>query len=301
MVAWWPGNNNTIDVISGNSATPVNGAGYGPGKVGNSFALDQGKYILVGETVPAALQIQNEISIDAWVYLTSYPTGEIATGLGTIAGSQFDPNFAGATIFIDGRTNVDGQTGPLGHIHFQIGDGTSWHTTNTQTQVPLNQWVHIAATRRAGEDAVIYYNGLSQPLQSVPWPTGAISYNGAWFAIGRQKDIERAFTGLIDEVQVFSRALTAPEVQAIYNAGASGVCLPAVTPTPTATATATPTATQTATPTATVTPTATPTGTPTPSPLRSRADFDADGRTDCSVFRPGDGTWYVDRQGTVLG
>jgi CSLREA domain-containing protein len=64
------------------------------------------------------------------------------------------------------------------------------------------------------------------------------------------------------------------------------------TPTPTATATAT--ATPTATPTLTPTPTSTPTATPTPI-VRSRADFDGDGRTDLSVFRPSTGVWYINR------
>ena len=87
-----------------------------------------------------------------------------------------------------------------------------------------------------------------------------------------------------------------------------GVC--AVTPTPTATPTMTPTATPTVTPTVTptITPTATPTETPTATPTstptatatatpghNSSFDYDGDGRSDISVFRPSDGTWYVDR------
>jgi hypothetical protein len=87
---------------------------------------------------------------------------------------------------------------------------------------------------------------------------------------------------------------------------------PTFTPTPTNTPTRTPTNTPTNTPTFTPTPTHTPTNTPTntptstptitPSPtppLRSRADFDGDGRTDLSVFRPSDGNWYY--QGSTSG
>jgi hypothetical protein len=79
---------------------------------------------------------------------------------------------------------------------------------------------------------------------------------------------------------------------------------PTATPTftPTSTPTFTPTSTPTNTPifTPTNTPTSTPSATPTRTPpLRSRADFDGDGGTDISVFRPGDGNWYY--QGSTVG
>lgn len=222
MVGWWPADGNGYDVRGGNNASLVNNATYAGGLVGNAFSLDGAdSYALVGEPVPAALQIQNEITLDAWIYLTGYPP---SNSLGLIVGSQYDTTGSGASIFIDGRTDTDGQIAPPGHIHFQIGDG-SWHASNTRTSVPLNQWVHIAATRKAGEDAKIYFNGVSQPLTSNPW-SGSITYNGSWFAIGQQKDIYRPFTGLIDEVEIFGRALTEREIRTIVIAGSSGKCKP---------------------------------------------------------------------------
>jgi len=57
----------------------------------------------------------------------------------------------------------------------------------------------------------------------------------------------------------------------------------------------TPTNTPTSTPTSTSTPTATPTGSPTPGLRTARADFDGDGRSDISVYRPAELTWYLQR------
>jgi serine protease AprX len=79
----------------------------------------------------------------------------------------------------------------------------------------------------------------------------------------------------------------------------TNVATPSVTPssppnsgTPTNTSTRTPTNTATNTPTATAT--------ATPSNLRSRADFDGDGKTDPSVFRPSEGNWYLNRSSAGL-
>src|SRR5207302_1126077 len=72
------------------------------------------------------------------------------------------------------------------------------------------------------------------------------------------------FNGLVDELSLYNRPLTQPEIATIYNAGSAGKCTPEASPTPTATATATATFTPTPTATATATSTATATFTPTP-------------------------------------
>jgi hypothetical protein len=222
LAGWWPGENNANDIQGSNNGTVQNGVSFANGEVGKAFSFNgTNQYVLVGDPVPASLQIQNEITLSAWIYVTAYPTA--GDQLAAIIGSQYDTNHAGATIFLDGRTNPDGQTAPPGHIHFQIGDGSSFHGTNSNSQVPLNQWVLITATRKANEDAKIYYDGVSQSLTSIPW-SGKVSYKGAWFAMGQQKDVNRPFKGLIDEPQVYNRALSETDVQSLYNAVAAGTC-----------------------------------------------------------------------------
>ncbi len=226
LVSMWSGTDTPNDSVSTNNGTLENGVTYALGEVGDAFSFNAAnQYVLIGDPVPANLQIQNAITLQAWIYVTQYPVNNGSGALGFIMGSQYDTNTAGATIFYDGNTDSDGMSGvPPGHIQFQIGDG-AWHETDTLTQVPQNQWVLITATRTANNPAQIYYNGVLQPSNSVePAWTGAVKYTGAWFAIGQQKDYNRAFNGLIDEAQIYNAALTQAQVTAVYNAGKAGVC-----------------------------------------------------------------------------
>lgn len=84
--------------------------------------------------------------------------------------------------------------------------------------------------RKANEAAKVYYNGVSQPSTRVPW-NGAISYAGAWFAIGKQKDLGREFKGFIDDLRVYNRAFSASEVIDLYQD--TGVVISVFTATPT--------------------------------------------------------------------
>ncbi len=228
LVSLWPGNDNATDLgPGGNSGTLENGVTYGLGEVGDAFSLSgSNQYVFMGQPVPTSLQIQNAITLSAWIYPTTLPTDYGSGAMGFIVGSQDDGVYGGTTIFFDGRSNPDGYTGiPPGHIHFQIGDGTEWHSTDTSTQVPLNQWTLVTATRVAGGPPIVYYNGVSQPLQTVNSWSGVISYPASdWFAIGQEVNENRPFTGLINDVMVSSAALTQAQVQAIYNAGSGGIC-----------------------------------------------------------------------------
>jgi hypothetical protein len=229
LAGWWKGDDSVVDQTgNGNNGTLENGAGYALGMDNDAFTFNGiNQYVLMGQPVPSDLQIQNAITLQAWIYVTGYPADKGSGALGLIAGSQRDGTTAGASIFYDGRTNPDGASNsPPGHIHFNIGGDGYWHITNAQTQVPLNQWVLVTATRSANGAGKIYYNGVLQPSamagQAV-W-NGDVSYSGSWFAIGQQSDLNRPFNGFIDEVQVFDGELTATQIQGIYQAGNAGVC-----------------------------------------------------------------------------
>jgi hypothetical protein len=236
LVSLWPGNDNANDVgPGGNNGTLENSVTYSLGEVGDAFNLSTNsssadEYVFMGEPVPTNLQIQNAITLSAWIYPIALPTDYGSGAMGMIAGSQIDGVFGGATIFFDGRVNPDGNPNnvPAGHIQFNLGNGTNWALQDTQTQVPLNEWTLITATATSGGAGQVYYNGVLQPSNSGSNPTtwnGTISYpSNDWFAIGQEVNENRPFVGLINDVAVYNKALTPAQILAIYNAGSAGVC-----------------------------------------------------------------------------
>ena len=73
---------------------------------------------------------------------------------------------------------------------------------------------------------MIYINGR---LDSTFSSAGSITTNNEPLQIGRSQSSccgTRFGTGLIDEVEIFNRALTAAEIEAIYDAGSAGKIKP---------------------------------------------------------------------------
>ena len=212
-----------------NNGTLENGAGFALGAVNDAFSFDgSNQYVLIGEPVPADLQIQNAITLSAWIYPTAYPTsngtpsGSATWGL--IMGSDY--NYDGASIFLNGTQNALTNV-PVGSIEFALGDGSAWHLALTTTQVPLNQWTLVTAAATANNPMQVYFNGVAQPTVNdgtSVW-TGTVAYSSSeWFAIGQDSATNYPFNGLIDEVQVYNTALSAAQVQGIYNAAGTGMC-----------------------------------------------------------------------------
>jgi hypothetical protein len=194
MVSWWPGEGNANDFIGGNDGILTGTVGYAAGEVGQAFNLNGG-YVQVADA--PSLDITGQITIDAWIKPS------------VLGGRVVDKITAGGT---DGYLlDTFG-----GVIRFIIGN--TW--LNGSSTLPTGTWSHIAGVYD-GTQMTVYLNGvldgslatsISIPTNSLPLRIGAASDGGS------------SFTGLIDEVEVFNRALTGSEIADIYNAGSAGKC-----------------------------------------------------------------------------
>ena len=205
-MSWWRGESNLLDQVGGNSGTIVGDPmTFGSGEVGQCFDFLQTSYVNVGSHTNLHLQ---DLTIEGWISLSTNGYGNIPGaifGFGS-GGYQFGANDDG-TIFL-AVAQIDEYINPPYQVDspFAITD-TNFH--------------HLAMTKY-GTNVYFYIDGLG----TLSSPFSETFTFGTAAAIGAKSDDgEDPFSGKIDELSVYSRALTAGEIQAIYEAGSAGKCL----------------------------------------------------------------------------
>jgi hypothetical protein len=97
------------------------------------------------------------------------------------------------------------------------GGHPSWTYLDTPTAVPLQTWTHVASTYD-GTALTIYLNGV--PSGSTAEVRPPCTTNHRLLIIGAKKGTEQApaeafFSGTLDEVRIYARALSQAEIQAV--------------------------------------------------------------------------------------
>jgi hypothetical protein len=92
-----------------------------------------------------------------------------------------------------------------------------------KSRILVNKWTHIAATYDSNT-ARVYFNGMLDGEVTVG-PGRLIHASAVDLLIG--SNTGHCFCGLMDEVSLYDRALSAEEIEAIYHAGSAGKIKPA--------------------------------------------------------------------------
>jgi hypothetical protein len=94
-------------------------------------------------------------------------------------------------------------------------------TVQSTTLAITGRWYHVTGVKR-GSQLEIYVNGVLEQAKAL----GALVNNteAANLRIGGNVQEGAFLNGLVDEVEIYNRALTSGEIQAIFNAGAAGKC-----------------------------------------------------------------------------
>jgi hypothetical protein len=99
---------------------------------------------------------------------------------------------------------------------------SSVHSTRVLTDT--NTFHHVAVTK-TGSQVVFCIDGVAESVE--PYDPGFV-FGGPMVigAVGGNYNYAGSFYGAIDEVSIYDRALATNEIQAIYNAGSAGKCVP---------------------------------------------------------------------------
>lgn len=206
LSSWWRAEGNTKDWVGGNNGTPSGGVTFAEGVVGAAFGLDGvDDYIDIGAA--ASIATKPASTVEAWVYPTALDGGEKQIYSENSGGSVYELYLTG-----DKACNA-------------IWRGGSWTETCSTTSISPNHWYHVATTLGAG-GARLYLNGVLENITSSALPTDQVI---TAINVGRASGFYY-FSGLVDELKLYNRALTATEIQGIYNAGSAGTCAAAALP-----------------------------------------------------------------------
>ena len=203
MVGYWKfdeGSGTTAYDSSGygNNGTLYNGPTWTAGKVGGALSFDGvDDYVDCGNAV--SLNTTNAITVELWVK----PRGSYTGNYQMFVGKNYGDSWAIARLATSDN------------FHWYINTtGSGWQAVTYGTLIPDN-WYHLVMTYDSSTGKwYAYINGAQYLLKTL---SGTIGISSTNLQIGRDLTIYFS-NGLIDDVRIYNRALSAAEIKALYDA-----------------------------------------------------------------------------------
>ncbi|MGA8153610.1 MAG: LamG domain-containing protein [Terriglobales bacterium] len=180
------------------------------GVSGNGLRFD-GETTMITRGYKGVPQTAGGITVDAWVAINTYPWNWVP-----IVENRREEQ-AGYSFGIDS----------FGHLGLKVAVGGQWWSLLSRSQLPLKKWSHVAGTYDPAKGLTIYVDGKSVgelPLQGALSPTERED-----LVIGRVRDpilpaqwihpkipVRYSFDGILDELRIYDRSLTAEEIAQAY-------------------------------------------------------------------------------------
>ncbi|MDX9879022.1 MAG: LamG domain-containing protein, partial [Sedimentisphaerales bacterium] len=207
LVGWWKFDEGVGMTVRDSSSYRHDGALMGDpqwatGQIGSGALSFDGSGGLVEASESSVLDIDNALTITAWVNLnnlTTYYFVACKAPSGT-AGSNFPGNYEFRVQVTDGLLQFGYQNTP--------GEVYVFHTSTAA--IATGQWYHVAVTLLKGGQVEFYIDGISAGATAQTAEFGIL--NDEPIRIGGRKDNYSYFNGLIDDVRIYSRVLTLDEL-----------------------------------------------------------------------------------------
>jgi len=202
LQAYYTADNTPNDALGTYNGTLTNGATYGTGIINQGFSFDGvNDYV---DLPSNTLSLSGDFSVSLWfkstvnngyyILLSNYKTG-------------------GYGIKIDLRN-----TNNIRCVIYNVSTYSLLSTTTFNT----GQWYHVVFTRKNNTGSKIYINGTldNSDSNTVNPNYGSTLYPAIGVSEYNTGQFEQYYNGIIDEVGIWNRELSASEVTELYNSGA---------------------------------------------------------------------------------
>ena len=205
------GSGSTTADTSGNSNTgTISGAAWTTsGRYGSALSFN-GSSNRVNINDANSLDLTTGMTLEAWVYPT------VLSGWRTIILKEISGGLAYALYAYDNAPR------PAAYINT---GGNDLSVAGTSS-IPLNAWAHLATTYD-GATLRLFVNGSQVGSKAI---SGAIRVSTSPLRIGGNAIWGEYFSGRIDEVRIYNRALSQAEIQSDMNAAVSADTTPPTAP-----------------------------------------------------------------------
>ncbi|MBS1930282.1 MAG: LamG domain-containing protein [Bacteroidetes bacterium] len=219
LVGYWAFDGSYIDSVSNTSATGV-ATSFAPGFKGQAFQGANNGYVI--SALPNAIKNLKSFTIDYWINSPQNTNGIVAP----VVISRDDQFWGSLDMFFENGSTA---TSANLKIHFN-GQSEVWFTNGILTN-PWNSWQNIALTYNATNSTFTLYQGgtaiasqTATGLGNLVFPSTAtkIIFGTEQFqcspsigTAGGSQGWASYLTGQMDEVRIYSKALSATELQAL--------------------------------------------------------------------------------------
>jgi hypothetical protein len=221
LVSWWRAENNASDFLGNNHGSLQSGLGFATGRVGQAFHFTlNGQEARVPASAILDVGAATEFTVETWIN-----PADAANQLPIL---EWNNGTIGAHLWIS--VTFAGVGGP-GCVYASIDNNPASAMASAPGLMTAGAWHHVALRYRVrfGFDEVkLFLNGVEVASKALDPTRPQTSYD---LHIGARPGV-LSFRGQIDEVSLYKRALTAAEIQALYDAGSAGKCLPVCAPFP---------------------------------------------------------------------
>jgi len=214
IVSWWKGDGSASDHTGANSGTLQNGAVFTSGKVGQAFSFNGNRqYVVVPDS--ESLDLTTQFTLQAWIKPASVIDVDAAllSKVGGVDGNNGYQLSISPSLIPTCQFNANGEGWSANHV--------------TAGLVSQDTWTHVSCTYD-NDTLRMHINGILVGSNFIG--AKSVINSSSTLRISGDDNDHVYFNGLIDEVQIYNRAITANEVSAIYNTGNGSPCVAITVP-----------------------------------------------------------------------